>query len=83
MIMNTQLSPDRKAMFVEQDAREALNALMKAVKRTGGNPQNVIDCHCDEHIWSQDSDELHMNGMQHVDYVFNRHNGDHAGSVEQ
>ena len=81
--MNSRLSPERKAMFVEQDAREALNKLMKAVKRTGGNPQNVVDCYCDEHIWSQDSDELHMNGMQHVDCVFNSHNGDHVGSVEK
>lgn len=71
--MNTQLSPERKAMFVEQDAREALNDLMKAVKRTGGNPQNVIDCYCDEHIWSPDSDELHMNGIDHVSTVFKSH----------
>ena len=54
--MNTQLSPERKAMFVEQDAVDSMEKLLKAVDRMGGSSltvaANICKCHLiEKHDW--------------------------------
>lgn len=48
--MNTQLSPERKAMFVEQDAIESMEKLLKAVDRMGGSSLRVTAKICGCHM---------------------------------